>query len=385
MKRLAVLGSTGSIGRQTLDVVRKNSQLFKIVSLTAKENAELLEKQIDEFKPKVVALLNENKAKELRKKLEDSDLEVLEGQDGIIACATHYECDIVVNGLVGISGLVPTLEAIDKGKDIALANKETLVTAGSIVMKKARDKKVNILPVDSEHSAIFQCIGQSPRSSIKNIILTASGGPFRGMTKKELEEVGVEDALKHPNWKMGNKITVDSATLMNKGLEVIEARWLFDVKPDEIQVVIHPQSIVHSMVEFIDGSVLAQMGHPDMRLPIQYALTYPDRFDSSFSAFNPVEASRLDFYAPDIKTFRSLELAYNALRDGDTMTVVLNGANEVAVDMFLKRQLPFIDIPCVVERVMNRHKSINNPSLDDIIYWDRWSRKEAISIIKRMV
>jgi len=383
MKRLAVLGSTGSIGKQTLDVVRKNPQRFRVVSLAAKENSGLLKKQIEEFKPEVVALFDKNKAKTLKNELEGSGVKVFEGPEGTVACAVHKDCDMVVNGLVGISGLVPTLKAIEEGKDIALANKETLVTGGHLVMKKASEKNVKILPVDSEHSAIFQCMGQTPGNQVKKIILTASGGPFWGKSAEELERVKVEDALKHPNWKMGNKITIDSATLMNKGLEVMEAKWLFDVHPDDIQVVIHPQSIVHSMVEFVDGSILAQMGLPDMRVPIQFALTYPVRVTANFSPINPVDIGRLEFYPPDIKTFRCLGLSYSALMEGGTMPVVLNGANEVAVEMFLKQRLSFSDIPSVVETVMGKHHSVNYPSLDDIIYWDEWSRKEAVSIIEK--
>ncbi len=382
MKRLAVLGSTGSIGRQTLEVVRKNPQRFKIVSLTAKENYRLLKEQVEEFKPPLAALLDKNKAEILKDQLKWNKVDVLAGEEGIEASAVYPECDMVVNGLVGISGLVPTIKAVEAGKDIALANKEALVAGGHLVMEKAARHNAKILPVDSEHSAVFQCIGQTHRSRVKRIILTASGGPFRGMETEALRKVRAEDALKHPNWSMGKKITIDSATLMNKGLEVIEAKWLFDLEPDEIQVVIHPQSIVHSMVEFIDGSVLAQLGWPDMKIPIQYALTYPERMPADVEVFNPAEAGCLEFYPPDTATFPCIKLAYDALREGGSMPVVLNGANEVAVDMFLKNKLAFTDIPEVVEKVMDMHTTARNPNLDEIMYWDGWSREKAVSIIK---
>lgn len=383
MKKLAILGSTGSIGRQTLEVVRRNTGKFSVVALTAGHNIDLLRKQVSEFRPKMVALYSREKARQLKQELKGTETEVLEGEEGIVACAAYSESDLVVNGLVGISGLVPTFKAVEEGKDIALANKETLISGGEIIMSLAAKRKVNILPVDSEHSAIFQCIGNTPESQVKKILLTASGGPFRGRTREGLKHVTVQDALKHPNWKMGSKITVDSATLMNKGMEIIEARWLFNLEPEKIQVVIHPQSIIHSMVEFVDGSVLAQLGYPDMRIPIQYALTFPERIASGFSEFNPVKVGPLEFYPPDTDTFPSLKLAYAAMLEGGTMPAVMNGANEVAVESFLTGRLPFLGIPEVVEEVMNRHTTMYNPSLEDIIFWDKWSRREAVCIIKR--
>lgn len=383
MKRIAVLGSTGSIGRQTLDVVRKNKDKFSVVALTARDNYDLLLEQIIEFKPKMVALLNRDKAKRLKIELQHEDIEVLEGEEGIISCSRDSESDLMVNGLVGISGLIPTLEAIKSGKDIALANKETLVAGGHLVTELAGKRKVKILPVDSEHSAIFQCIGVTPAEQVKKIILTASGGPFRGKKINQLKNVTIKDALKHPNWRMGNKVTIDSATLMNKGLEVIEAKWLFGIEPDKIEVVVHPQSIIHSMVEFVDGALIAQLGSPDMRIPIQYALTYPERMEGGFSTYNPVAAGNLEFYEPDTESFPCLRLAYEALKEGGTMPVVLNGANEIAVESFLAGAIPFVAIPKVVEKVMSKHHSREAPGIDEILHWDKWSRREASSFIEK--
>jgi 1-deoxy-D-xylulose-5-phosphate reductoisomerase len=383
MKRIAVLGSTGSIGRQTLDVVRKNKDKFSVVALTARDNYDLLLEQIIEFKPKMVALLNRDKAKRLKIELQHEDIEVLEGEEGIISCSRDSESDLMVNGLVGISGLIPTLEAIKSGKDIALANKETLVAGGHLVTELAGKWKVKILPVDSEHSAIFQCIGVTPAEQVKKIILTASGGPFRGKKINQLKNVTIKDALKHPNWRMGNKVTIDSATLMNKGLEVIEAKWLFGIEPDKIEVVVHPQSIIHSMVEFVDGALIAQLGSPDMRIPIQYALTYPERMEGGFSTYNPVAAGNLEFYEPDTESFPCLRLAYEALKEGGTMPVVLNGANEIAVESFLAGAIPFVAIPKVVEKVMSKHHSREVPGIDEILHWDKWSRREASSFIEK--
>lgn len=383
MKRIAVLGSTGSIGRQTLDVVRKNKDKFSVVALTARDNYDLLLEQIIEFKPKMVALLNRDKAKRLKIELQHEDIEVLEGEEGIISCSRDSESDLMVNGLVGISGLIPTLEAIKSGKDIALANKETLVAGGHLVTELAGKWKVKILPVDSEHSAIFQCIGVTPAEQVKKIILTASGGPFRGKKINQLKNVTIKDALKHPNWRMGNKVTIDSATLMNKGLEVIEAKWLFGIEPDKIEVVVHPQSIIHSMVEFVDGALIAQLGSPDMRIPIQYALTYPERMEGGFSTYNPVAAGNLEFYEPDTESFPCLRLAYEALKEGGTMPVVLNGANEIAVESFLAGAIPFVAIPKVVEKVMSKHHSREAPGIDEILHWDKWSRREASSFIEK--
>ncbi len=384
MKKIAVLGSTGSIGVQTLEVVRRNKTEFDIVAIAANQSHQVMLEQILEFKPELAALQDRNSAENLRNSLGSNvDTVVLDGLDGIIKCITESGCDMVLNGMVGISGLIPTLRAIEAGKDIALANKETLVAGGQLVTDFAKKTGVNILPVDSEHSAVFQCIGRTPTPQISRLILTASGGPFRGKTSAQLKKVTPSDALKHPNWNMGKKISVDSATLMNKGLEVIEARWLFGLTPDRIDVVIHPQSIIHSMVEFIDGAVLAQLGQPDMIIPIQYALTYPERMPSGVSRYNPAETGKLEFSKPDLRTFPALGLAYDALESGGTMPAVLNGANEAAVELFLNGTLPFNSIPVVVERVMEGHKVFNNPDIDDIIYWDRWSREEAARIVKK--
>jgi 1-deoxy-D-xylulose-5-phosphate reductoisomerase len=377
VKKLAVLGSTGSIGRQTLDVVRNNSGMFKVEAICAKKNIKDLVEQVREFSPSVVAIQDRTKANALKQELAGLDVEILEGEQGIIDCASNGSIDIVVNGIVGIAGLMPTMAAIEAGNDVALANKETMVAGGRLVTERARAKGVNILPVDSEHSAIFQCIGNTKREQVKRLILTASGGPFHGMDADRLMQVTVEDALKHPNWKMGHKITVDSATLMNKGLEVIEARWFFGIEARDIDVVIHPQSVIHSMVEFIDGALLAQMGSADMRIPIQYALTYPDRVIGNYTAFKPLDIGRLEFYPPDYQNFRCLKLAYHAIEAGGTMPVVLNGANEKVVELFLNGSISFTDIPTIVEKVMEKHGVVGNPSLDDILYWDRWSREQV--------
>lgn len=383
MKSIAILGSTGSIGRQALQVLREMKGEFSVAALAARENDLLMLEQIREFNPKLAALLDEGRARRLKENLgENSRTVVLSGEDGIKSCITESGCDIVLNGMVGIAGLVPTLTALEAGKRVALANKESLVAGGRLVMDLASRKGQKIIPVDSEHSAIFQCIGSTPPSQVKRLLLTASGGPFWGKSREELEKVTPSQALKHPNWKMGKKITIDSATLMNKGLEVIEARWLFGMDADSIEVVIHPQSIVHSMVELVDGAVLAQLGNPDMKLPIQYALTYPERMPSGLPRFNPVETGRLEFFKPDLETFPSLRLAYQVLREGGTMTAVLNGANEAVVELFLKGAVPFNSIPVVVERVLQKHNNHKNPCLDDIIYWDKWSRSQAVQMVE---
>lgn len=384
MKRIAVLGSTGSIGRQTLQVVASRPEEFSIVALTARKNDSLMLEQIKQHKPSMAALSDIERAQRLRSSLgEEKDTTVLEGEEGIIKCITESGCDMVVNGMMGISGLLPTLKALQAGKDIALANKETLVTGGPLVMEQAAKKGLKIIPVDSEHSAVFQCIGSTPISEISKLLLTASGGPFWGKPPCKLKKVTPSEALKHPTWNMGKKISIDSATLMNKGLEVIEARWLFGIEAHRIEVLIHPQSIVHSMVEMTDGAVLAQLGIPDMRLPIQYALTYPERKPSGLPPYNPTTAGNLEFYKPDFESFPALRLAYYALETEGTMTVVLNGANEVAVDLFLKELIPFHAITTVVEQVMEKHNNHKNPCLDDIIYWDRWSRRLATDTVKK--
>ena len=384
MKSIAILGSTGSIGRQALQVVREMGEEFSVAALAARRNDSLMLQQIREFNPRVAVLLDEERARRLKANLgESSRTVVLSGEDGLKRCITESGCDIVLNGMVGIAGLVPTLTALEAGKSVALANKESLVAGGQLVMDLASRMGIKIIPVDSEHSAIFQCIGSTPPSQVKRLLLTASGGPFRDKSREDLKRVTPAQALQHPNWKMGKKITIDSATLMNKGLEVIEARWLFGMDADSIEVVIHPQSIVHSMVEMVDGAVLAQLGNPDMRLPIQYALTYPERKPSGLPRYDPVETGKLEFFRPDLETFPSLQLAYEALREEGTMTAVLNGANEAVVELFLKGAVPFNSIPLLVEKVMEKHNNHKNPCLDDIIYWDKWSRLQVAQLVKK--
>ena len=366
MKKIAILGSTGSIGTQTLEVVRENGDIT-VAALSAGSNITLLEQQVREFSPRLVAVWNPEKAAELKTRLADMKVKVVSGMEGLLELAVLEEVEILVTAIVGMIGIRPTMAAIEAGKDIALANKETLVTAGHLIMPLAKEKGVRILPVDSEHSAIFQAIQGSGRKEIHKLLITASGGPFRGRKREELEHVQVEDALKHPNWAMGRKITIDSATLVNKGLEVMEARWLFDVDLDHIQVVVQPKSIIHSMVEFVDGAVLAQLGTPDMKLPIQYALYYPER------RYLPGE--RLDFSAlkeitfdnPDMDTFKGLPLAMQASRLGGSMPTVFNAANERAVAMFLKKQIGFLDIYRIIEESMERHEIIQNPVLEQIL------------------
>lgn len=376
-KNLSILGSTGSIGVQTLDVARNLN--LKVLGLTSNTNIDKLEEQIREFRPLAVAVNDENASCALRERIKDLDTKVYAGPEGITKIAVMDGVDTVVTSIVGIAGLVPTVAAIRKGKDIALANKETLVTAGSIVMEEAKRNNVSILPVDSEHSAIFQCLMGNNISNVSKIILTASGGPFRGKNINELRNVTLAQALKHPNWSMGSKITIDSATLMNKGLEVIEAKWLFGMELDRIEVLVHPQSIIHSMVGYCDGSVIAQLGSPDMRIPIQFALTYPERCSNSFSRLNLLETGSLTFEKPDFDAFPCLRLAFDALKLGGTMPAVLNAANEVAVSLFLKEKIGFLDIPAIIEDTMKRHVVNKRPNLDDIIEVDRWARETVES------
>ena len=372
-KNIAILGSTGSIGVQTLDVAKNLG--IRVSGLSAHSNIELLEKQAREFKPRVLSVGTRELAAELREKLDRPEIEILYGIEGVKKVAAMPEADTVVTSIVGIAGLVPTLEAIKNHKNIALANKETLVTAGSIVMEEAQRNHAAIFPVDSEHSAIYQCLNGNRHQDVKQLILTASGGPFRGRSKKSLEPVTAADALKHPNWKMGNKITIDSATHMNKGLEVIEARWLFNVEPDKIKTVVHPQSIIHSMVEYIDGSIMAQLGSPDMRIPIQLALTFPERAENDFSRLDFLKCGALTFEEPDMEAFPCLGLAFEALKAGGTMPAAMNAANEAVVGLFLAGGIGFLEIPRVVERVMQKHSVNTKPGLDDIIETDRWARK----------
>ncbi|HOQ06219.1 MAG TPA: 1-deoxy-D-xylulose-5-phosphate reductoisomerase [Clostridiales bacterium] len=372
-ENIAVLGSTGSIGVQTLDVARNLG--IKVSALTAYSNIDLLELQAREFSPRLVAAGDAALAAELRKRLAGLEIEVLGGTDGIRAAAGIDGVDTVVVAIVGIAGLLPTIEAIRKGRKVALANKETLVTAGHIVMAEAEKHGVTVFPIDSEHSAIYQCLAGNRREDAERLLLTASGGPFRGKKYHELTDVTAEQALMHPNWNMGNKITIDSATLMNKGLEVIEARWLFGFTPDRIRVLIHPQSIIHSMVEFRDGSVMAQLGKPDMRIPIQLALTWPERCSNDFPKLDMTKCGPLTFEDPDTETFRCLRLAYDALEAGGTMPAVLNGANEAAVRLFLEGRIGFCDIPRLIEETMMKHEVNTSPGLDDIIEADRWAKR----------
>lgn len=366
MRHLAVLGSTGSIGTQTLEVVDNNRDM-KVVSLAAGSNIDLVEKQIRKYHPEVVCIFNEQKARELARRVADENVSVLYGMDGLIACATVSSADVVVAAVVGMIGIRPVIEAIRNGKDIAFANKETLVTAGHIIMPMVQRYQVLLTPVDSEHAAIFQCLNGEHHGEISRILLTASGGPFRGRKKEELEHVTVEEALKHPNWSMGKKITIDSSTMVNKGLEVMEARWLFDVDYDHIQVVIQPQSVIHSMVEFVDGAVMAQMGTPDMKLPIQYALTYPQRRNLPGERLDFSRLTEITFEKPDPETFPGLQLAYQAGREGGSMPTVFNAANEKAVAMFLNRQIGYPDIPRIIGETMETHEKISNPTLDEIL------------------
>lgn len=366
MKNIAILGSTGSIGTQTLEVVRENQDI-RVLGLSAGSNITRLEEQIREFRPKLAAVWNEEKAKELRLRIADLDTRVVSGMDGLTELAVIHEIDILVTAIVGMIGIRPTIEAIQAGKDIALANKETLVTAGHIIMPLAGEKNVSILPVDSEHSAIFQSLRGNDGKAVKKILLTASGGPFRGKKEEDLLDIQVEDALKHPNWSMGRKITIDSSTMVNKGLEVMEARWLFDVKMDQIQVVIQPQSIIHSMVEYVDGAVMAQLGTPDMKLPIQYALYYPERRYLPGERLDFWKLGRLDFEEPDMDTFYALALAYEAGRAEGTLPTVFNAANELAVKMFLNREIKYLEITEIIEDCMRAHKNKENPTLQEIL------------------
>lgn len=366
MRHLAILGSTGSIGTQTLEVVDNNEDM-KVVSLAAGSNIDLVEQQIRKYHPEVVCIYQEDKARELARRVTDETVSVLYGMDGLIACATAASADVVVAAVVGMIGIRPVVEAIRCGKDIAFANKETLVTAGHIIMPMIRKYQVLLTPVDSEHAAIFQCLNGEHHGEIAKILLTASGGPFRGRKKEELASVTVEDALRHPNWTMGRKITIDSSTMVNKGLEVMEARWLFDVDYDHIQVVIQPQSVIHSMVEFVDGAVMAQLGTPDMKLPIQYALTYPQRRNLPGERLDFSKLTDITFEKPDPDTFRGLSLAYQAGREGGSMPTVFNAANEKAVAMFLNREIEYLDIPRIIEEAMMDHRKIADPSLEEIL------------------
>lgn len=366
MKKIAILGSTGSIGTQTLEIVREQGDI-EVTALAAGRNVQLLEQQIREFKPKAAALWSEAAAKDLKSRLQDMDVKILSGMEGLLAIARMEGYEILVTAIVGMLGIRPTMAAVEAGKTIALANKETLVTAGHLIMPLAAEKGVPILPVDSEHSAIFQSLNGERGNRIQKILLTASGGPFRGRTREELKNVQVEDALKHPNWSMGQKITIDSATLVNKGLEVIEATWLFEVKPQQVQVVVHPQSVIHSMVEYEDGAVMAQLGTPDMRLPIQYALYYPIRRPLSGKRMDFFELGAMTFEKPDMETFPGLALAYRALKEGGNIPTAYNAANEKAVSLFLQRKIAFLEIPEMIQGSMERVTYRKAPTLEEIL------------------
>ena len=366
MKKIAILGSTGSIGTQTLEVVRANKDI-EVTALAAGSNIDLLEKQIREFSPKIAAVWNEEKAKELKDRVRDLDIRVESGMDGLLAVATELGAEIVVTAVVGMIGIRPTIAAMNAGKDIALANKETLVTAGHIIMSLAKEKHVRILPVDSEHSAIFQSLNCETGNKIHKILLTASGGPFRGWTREQMKGVQVEDALKHPNWTMGRKITIDSSTMVNKGLEVMEARWLFGVEMDQVQVVVQPQSVIHSMVEYEDGAVIAQLGTPDMKLPIQYALYYPERRFLAGDRLDFAKLAQITFEAPDFENFHGLSLAYKAGRRGGTLPTVFNAANERAVQKFLDREIGYLTITDMIEAAMEHHTVKENPTVEEIL------------------
>jgi 1-deoxy-D-xylulose-5-phosphate reductoisomerase len=382
MKAISILGSTGSVGVTTLDVAGRFADRFRVVAMAAGRNLDLFIEQIRRFRPELVSVATPELASELEARLDDDDIDVVHGMDGAIAVATHNEAELVVSALVGAMGLRPTLAAINAGKDIAFANKEVLVIAGELVTAAVRESGVRLLPVDSEHNAIFQCLEGRGREGLKRIILTASGGPFRELPAERFASITVEQALNHPTWRMGNKITIDSATLMNKGLEVIEARWLFDVTPEQVTVVVHPQSVVHSMVEMIDGSVIAEMAIPDMAIPVAYALAYPDRLPlEHLRTLSLADCAKLTFEEPDLGRFPCLRLAYEALRAGNTMPACLNAANEEMVARFLAGEVRFADIPRHLEAVMSRHPNTPARTLEDLLETDGWARAVARELI----
>lgn len=381
MRHIAILGSTGSIGRQALEVIAANSGRFAVSALAALQNDQLLEEQIEQFHPDVAVLVDQRAADRLVRRYQGAT-KILSGEEGLLEAAVYHKSDTVLTAIVGFAGLKPTLAAITAGKAIALANKETLVSAGEVVTKAAKASHVSILPVDSEHSAILQCLQGERKRNIRRVLITASGGPFRGFTQEQLKNVSVADCLCHPTWSMGKKITVDSATLANKGLEVIEAKWLFDVDYDQIEVVVHPQSVVHSMVEFVDGAVMAQLGRPDMRVPIQYALTYPERITADFPKMDFKTLSALTFESPDTNTFPALALAMQAGRAGGTLPCVFNAANEVAVYAFLQGKIRFLEITALVREVMHSHSVVRQPDLEAICTADLWARSTAEQLVK---
>ena len=379
-KKIVILGSTGSIGQQTLEVIRKFSNEFEVVGLSGWENTDFLKEQISFFKPKIAVVKNEYTAKKIKKDLHNlSGIKILWGTDGLIRISTLEEADIIVVAITGIASLIPTFEAVKRGKNIALASKEALVVAGELLVKEAKLRNAKILPIDSEHSAILQCLKNEQKDSVEKIILTASGGALYNLTETALNNVSVEDALDHPTWKMGKKVTIDSATLMNKGLEVIEAKWFFNVPANKIEVVIHPQSYVHSMVQFIDGTILAQIGEHDMRIPIQYALFYPNRTVNNFPRLDLTKIGQLTFKKANFDKFPCIKLAYKALELGGTMPAVLNGANEIAVNAFLNSKISFSVIPIIIQNTMKEHKPKYNPNINDILDADYWAREKALN------
>ena len=380
MKKISILGSTGSIGVQTLDVVRSTGD-FQVMALTTNRNIDLLKKQIEEFKPLLAVVMDEEKAKELKKIMGETNTVIKSGMDGLVEAATLPEAETIVVSVVGNIGIKPTYEAIMAKKEIALATKEVLVSGGSLIKNAAKKMGVSILPIDSEHSAIFQSLQGNSMNKINKILLTASGGPFRGKKREDLINVTAKDALKHPNWSMGAKITIDSSTMMNKGLEVIEAKWLFDVDVEDIEVVVHPQSIIHSAVEYEDGAVMAQLGVPDMKVPISYALTYPKRVKNNFEKLDITKIAMLTFEKPDIETFKCLGLAFKAIKIGGTMPAVLNAANEIAVDAFLKGSIKFLDIAEIIEKTMDAYTVINDYTIDELLEADKWGRSYASQLI----
>lgn len=384
-KHVAILGATGSIGTQTLEVIKSHPDKFEVEVLTAQNNADLLIQQALEFKPNCVVIANESLYEKVKAALIPADIKVYAGEKALAQVVEMENVDVVLTALVGYSGLLPTIKAIEAGKHIALANKETLVVAGELITAMAREKGVNIYPVDSEHSAIFQCLVGEFHNPIEKLILTASGGPFRGKSKDFLQNVTKEQALKHPNWDMGAKITIDSASLMNKGLEVIEAKWLFGVRQNQIEVVVHPQSIIHSLIQFEDGSIKAQLGLPDMRIPIQFALSYPDRFKSDFPRFEFVNYPNLTFEQPDMETFRNLKLAFEALEQGGNAPCILNAANEIAVAAFLRDEIGFLEMSDLIEETMQKAKFVSQPTLADYIESDKMSRMITRQLIKSKV
>ena len=380
MKKISLLGSTGSIGANVLDVIERNPEKFQILGMSAGNNVDLFAKQIRKFKPRVVALFDTKKIPTLKEQIADLDIEILSGEEGSIAVATLPEVDVVVSGVMGSAGLLPAIHALKSGKNLALANKETLVIAGELVLREAKKTNSQIIPIDSEHSAIFQVLNGEKKEQIKKIILTASGGPFRTFSLDQMETVTVKDALKHPNWDMGAKITIDSSTMMNKGLEYIEAKWLFGVNTP-VEIIVHAQSIIHSMIEFVDTSIIAQLGIPDMRVPIAYALTYPDRFECDLPSLDLTTMGNLTFEAPDFERFPCLRLAIDAMEIGKTMPAVLNAANEIAVQAFLEELIPYKDIAELIRMVMQNHNPSPLKELQDVLIADRWAREETTKLV----